>query len=178
VLILSGYLRSRYARRFPLSVTASLCFEQSYTEIDGDSATAAQLCTILSALSGLPLRQDLAITGSVNQLGSVQPVGGVSEKVEGFYSVCAKLGLTGTQGVVIPRRNAVNLILSDAVEEAVRAGRFHVYAIDDIDQALEILTGVDAGAEDLDEGFPEGSVNALVSAELMRMADVIRRYET
>ncbi|MFA6507467.1 MAG: AAA family ATPase, partial [Treponemataceae bacterium] len=105
VLILSGYLRSRYARNFPLSVTASLCFEQSYTEIDGDSATAAQLCTILSAISGLPLRQDLAITGSVNQLGSVQPVGGISEKIEGFFSVCLKMGLTGTQGVVIPRRN-------------------------------------------------------------------------
>jgi predicted ATP-dependent protease len=176
VLILSGYLRSRYARNFPLSVTASLCFEQSYTEIDGDSATAAQLCTILSALSGLPLRQDLAITGSVNQLGSVQPVGGVSEKVEGFFSVCSKLGLTGTQGVVIPRRNVANLILSDEVEDAVRAGTFHIYAVDGIDQALEILTGVPAGAETPEGDFPEGSVNHLVSRELLRMAEVIKRY--
>ncbi len=178
VLILSGYLRSRYARKFPLSITASLCFEQSYTEIDGDSATAAQLCTILSALSGLPLRQDLAITGSVNQLGSVQPVGGISEKIEGFFSVCAKLGLTGTQGVVIPRRNAVNLILSDEVEEAVRAGRFHIYAIDDIDQALEILTETPAGREGKDGSFPGGTVNGLVSMELKRMAEVIKSYET
>lgn len=178
VLILSGYLRSRYARTFPLSVTASLCFEQSYTEIDGDSATAAQLCTILSALSGLPLRQDLAITGSVNQLGSVQPVGGVGEKIEGFFSVCSKLGLSGTQGVVIPRRNAANLLLSEEVEDAVHAGRFHIYAIDSIDQALEIFTGTPAGSEKADGGFPSGTVNDLVSRELMRMADVIRRYET
>jgi predicted ATP-dependent protease len=178
VLILSGYLRSRYARNFPLSVTASLCFEQSYTEIDGDSATAAQLCTILSALSGLPLRQDLAITGSVNQLGAVQPVGGVSEKTEGFFSVCSKLGLTGTQGVVIPRRNLANLVLSDNVTEAIRKGLFHVYAVDDIDQALEILTGIPAGTEDPDGGFTEGTVNYLVSRELLRMAEVIRRYET
>lgn len=178
VLILSGYLRSRYARGFPLSVTASVCFEQSYTEIDGDSATAVQLCAILSALSGVPLRQDLAITGSVNQLGAVQPVGAVSEKIEGFYSICEKIGLTGTQGVVIPRRNIANLILSNAVEEAIKNGLFHIFAVDSIDQALEVLSGRIAGQEDRNGLFPEGTVNGLVSRELKRMADLIRRYET
>ncbi len=178
VLILSGYLRSRYARGFPLSITASVCFEQMYTAIDGDSATAVQLLAILSAISGVPLRQDLAVTGSVNQLGDVQPVGGVSEKIEGFHSICAKRGLTGTQGVVIPRRNVNNVILSDVVEDDVRAGRFHIYAIDSIDQALEVLCGRDAGARDAGGHFAEGSVNELVSRELKRMADVIRKYET
>lgn len=178
VLILSGYLRSRYARSFPLSITASVCFEQSYTAIDGDSATAIQLCVLLSAISGVPLRQDLAVTGSVNQLGDVQPVGGVSEKVEGFHAICAKRGLTGSQGVVIPRRNVENLVLSDEVEDSVRAGLFHVYAVDRLDQILEILAGKPAGEEDKNGRFPEGSVNALVSRELERMAKVIRRFET
>ena len=178
VLILSGYLRSRYARGFPLSVTASVCFEQMYTAIDGDSATAVQLLAILSAISGIPLRQDLAVTGSVNQFGDVQPVGGVSEKIEGFHSICAKRGLTGTQGVVIPRRNINNVLLSDEVEDDVRAGRFHIYAIDCIDQALEVLCGRPAGARDAGGNFAEGSVNELVSRELKRMADVIRKYET
>lgn len=178
VLILSGYLRSRYARGFPLSITASVCFEQMYTAIDGDSATSVQLLAILSAISGIPLRQDLAVTGSVNQLGDVQPVGGVSEKVEGFHSICEKRGLTGTQGVLIPRRNVNNLILSDKVEDDVRAGRFHVYAVDNIDQALEVLCGRPAGVRDGNGAFPEGTVNELVSRELKRMADVIRKYET
>ncbi len=178
VLILSGYLRSRYARTFPLSITASVCFEQMYTPIDGDSATAVQLCAILSAISGVPLRQDLAMTGSVNQLGDMQPVGGIPEKIEGFHSICAKRGLTGSQGVVIPRRNMVNLVLSDAVEADIRCGRFHIYAVGTIDQALEVLTGLDAGADDGSGNFPEASVNGAVSRELLRMAEVIRSYET
>lgn len=178
VLILSGYLRSRYARDFPLSVTASVCFEQSYTEIDGDSATAAQLCAILSAISGIPLRQDLALTGSINQFGALQPVGGVSEKVEGFYSICAKRGLSGSQGVVIPRRNVRQLLLTDEVEDAVRSGTFHIYAVDDIDQVLEILTGRRAGVEDDAGCFPEGSFNRKASQELKRMAEVVHSYET
>jgi predicted ATP-dependent protease len=178
VLILSGYLRSRYARGFPLSITASVCFEQMYTAVDGDSATAVQLLAILSAISGLPIRQDLAVTGSVNQLGDMQPVGGISEKVEGFHSICSKRGLSGTQGVLIPRRNINNLILSDKVEEDVRAGRFHIYAVDNIDQAIEVLCGRQAGTRGDSGSFPEGSVNELVSRELKRMADVIRKYET
>ena len=178
VLILSGYLRSRYARGFPLSVTASVCFEQSYTAIDGDSATAVQLCALLSSISGIPIRQDLALTGSVNQFGDIQPVGGVSEKIEGFHSICSKRGLSGTQGVVVPRRNIQNLILSDEVEDNVRAGRFHIYAVDTIDQAIEVLTGAKAGAEDKSGRYPESSLNGLVSKELERMAKVIRRFET
>jgi predicted ATP-dependent protease len=149
-----------------------------YTAIDGDSATSVQLLAILSAISGIPLRQDLAVTGSVNQLGDVQPVGGVSEKIEGFHSICEKRGLTGTQGVLIPRRNINNLILSDKVEDDVRSGRFHVYAVDNIDQALEVLCGRPAGVRDGNGAFPEGTVNELVSRELKRMADVIRKYET
>jgi lon-related putative ATP-dependent protease len=178
VLILSGYLRSRYARGFPLSITASVCFEQSYTAIDGDSATAVQLCVILSAIAGIPLRQDLAITGSVNQNGIVQPVGGVIEKVEGFYSICAKKGLSGSQGVVVPRRNMDNLLLGEEIEKAVKNGLFHIYAVDTIDQALEVLSGRPAGEADKNGLFPENSLNGAISRELKRMADVIRRYET
>ncbi len=178
VLILSGYLRSRYARTYPLSITASVCFEQMYTPIDGDSATAVQLCTIISAISGLPLRQDLAMTGSVNQLGDMQPVGGISVKIEGFHAVCARRGLTGTQGVIIPRRNIRNVILSEPVKDDVRAGKFHLFGVDTIDQALEVLTGKESGAPDREGQYPAGSVNGIVSQELKRMADVIRRYET
>ncbi|MCX7656050.1 MAG: AAA family ATPase [Treponemataceae bacterium] len=178
VLILSGYLRSRYARNFPLSITASVCFEQMYTPIDGDSATAVQLCTILSAISGIPLRQDLAMTGSVNQLGDMQPVGGVSEKVEGFFAICEKRGLTGSQGVIIPKRNVANLILKERVEEAIQQGQFHVYAVETIDQALEILTGQAAGELDKNGNFPPGTVNHAVSQELRRMAEVIHAFET
>ncbi len=178
VLILSGYLRSRYAHDFPLSLTCSVCFEQSYTEIDGDSATVVQLSAILSALSGLPLRQELALTGSVNQWGMIQPVGGVSRKIEGFYSICSKRGLTGSQGVIIPRKNINSLMLNHETEAAIARGDFHVYAIDTIDQALEILSGVNAGAEDGNGEFPQGSVNGLVSEELRRMADLVHRYET
>lgn len=178
VLILSGYLRSKYARSFPLSITASVCFEQSYTAIDGDSATAVQLCAIISAISGIPLRQDLAVTGSVNQLGFVQPVGSVSEKVEGFFSVCEQAGLSGSQGVVIPRRNVGNLVLSKRVLDAVEARTFRIYAVDNIDQILEVLTGSTPGAEDKDGNFPAGSLNAVVFKELRRMATLIHRFET
>jgi len=178
VLILSGYLRSRYARTYPLSITASVCFEQMYTPIDGDSATAVQLCTIVSAISGIPLRQDLAMTGSVNQLGDMQPVGGISQKIEGFHAVCARRGLSGTQGVIIPRRNIKNMILSEAVKNDVRNGNFHLYGVDTIDQALEVLTGKESGVLDRNGLYPAGSVNGIVSQELKRMADVIRRYET
>jgi lon-related putative ATP-dependent protease len=178
VLILSGYLRSRYARAFPLSITASVCFEQMYTPIDGDSATAVQLCAILSAISGIPLRQDLAMTGSVNQLGDVQPVGGVSEKIEGFHSICVKKGLTGTQGVVIPWRNRNQLILSPEVERDIQRGVFHIYAVHRIDEALELFADRPAGILKVDGTFDNDTVNGIVSQELRRMADVIRNYET
>ncbi len=178
VLILSGYLRSRYARDFPLSITASLCFEQSYTAIDGDSATIVQLCALISAIAGIPLRQDLAVTGSVNQFGDIQPVGGISEKIEGFFTICEQKGLTGTQGVIIPRRNLPNLILNDHIESLVSAGRFHIYAVNSIDEALEVLCGEPAGVPGPDGQFPPETLNGRVYRELKAMAEIIHQYET
>ena len=165
-------------RDFPLSITASLCFEQSYTAIDGDSATIVQLCALISAIAGVPLRQDLAVTGSVNQFGDIQPVGGISEKIEGFFSICERKGLTGTQGVIIPRRNLPNLILNDHIEEVVNAGRFHIFAVDSIDEALEVLAGKEAGEAGEDGAFPEDSLNGMVYRELKNMAEIIHDYET
>ena len=141
VLILGGFLGSRYATRFPLSLSASLVFEQSYAGVEGDSASLAELCALLSALAEVPLRQSLAITGSVNQQGQAQSVGGVNEKIEGFFDICAERGLTGDQGVIIPRTNAKNLMLRRDVVEAVEAGRFHVHAVETVDDAMELLTG-------------------------------------
>ena len=145
VLILSGYLRQMYAQDKPLTLSASLCFEQSYGGIDGDSASSTELYALLSRLANLPLRQDLAVTGSVNQWGEVQAIGGVNEKIEGFFDVCVQHGLTGQQGVLIPQANVRNLMLRHDVVEAIRAGRFHVYPITHIDQGLALLTGVPAG---------------------------------
>jgi lon-related putative ATP-dependent protease len=151
VLILSGYLRQMYAQDKPLTLSASLCFEQSYSGIDGDSASSTELYALLSRLADLPIRQDLAVTGSVNQWGDIQAIGGVNEKIEGFYDVCAEHGLTGTQGVIIPQANVRNLMLRSDVVEAIRLGRFHVYPITHIDQGLALLTGVPAGAVDTPE---------------------------
>lgn len=149
VMILEGYLRNRYARRHPLALSASLTFEQSYGWIEGDSASVAELLCLLSALADTPLRQDIAITGSVNQHGDIQAVGGVNEKIEGFFDVCQLKGLTGTQGVCLPRSNVRHLVLRHDVIEAIRAGHFHLWAIDTIDEGIELLTGIPAG--DLDE---------------------------
>lgn len=143
-LIIQGLLHRKYAREIPLALSASICFEQSYTEVDGDSASCASFYALISAIAQLPLRQDIAITGSLNQLGDVQPVGGVPEKIEGFFDTCQILGLTGTQGVIIPRRNLNNLLPADRVQKAVREGMFHVWAIDTVEQGLEILSGVDS----------------------------------
>ena len=145
VFIIAGYLRHMYAQEFPLSLSASLSFEQSYAGIDGDSASAAEIFALLSSLSGVPLRQDLAVTGSVNQFGEIQPIGGVNEKVEGFFLCCREIGLTGRQGVVIPARNLDNLVPSRDVIQAVRGGQFHIYPVGTIDEGLEILTGIEAG---------------------------------
>ncbi len=143
-LIIQGLLHRRYAHNIPLALSASICFEQSYTEVDGDSASCAEFFALLSAIAGIPLRQDIAITGSLNQLGDVQPVGGIPEKIEGFFDACSILGLTGTQGVIIPRRNAENLFIPDRMNEAVTSGRFHIWAIDTADEGLEILSGTSA----------------------------------
>jgi predicted ATP-dependent protease len=171
VLILSGYLAGRYVIDRPLSLSASLVFEQNYSGIEGDSASAAELCALLSALSGLPLRQDLAITGSVNQHGRIQAIGGVNEKIEGFFDICSRRGLSGNQGVLIPAANVKHLMLRNDVVEAVSAGQFSVYPVDDIDQCLSLLTGEEAGTEGKDGKFAAGTVNALVCEQLLAFAE-------
>ncbi len=176
VLILSSYLGARYAVDRPLSLRASLVFEQSYGGIDGDSASSTELYAILSALSGVPIRQDLAVTGSVNQYGEVQAIGGVNEKIEGFFDVCKERGLTGNQGVLIPESNAKHLMLRDDVVEAAESGKFTIYPIATIDDGIEVLTGEIAGERGDGGAFPEGSINARVEARLIELADARRRF--
>ena len=161
VLILAGYLRNRFGRQRPLSFSASLAFEQSYSGIDGDSASSAELYALLSRIGGIPLRQDIAVTGSVNQNGEIQAIGGVNEKIEGFYRVCKAVGLTGRQGVIIPEANVRHLVLHPEVVDAVREGRFHIYPVRTVDEGMEILTGLQAG-----EPGREGTVNGIVDAAL------------
>jgi predicted ATP-dependent protease len=169
MMVLSGFFRHRFGQELPAAMTASIAFEQSYSGIDGDSASSTELYVLLSALSGVPLRQDLAVTGSVDQYGTVQAIGGVNEKIEGFYRVCKAVGLTGTQGVLIPRANLNNLMLDPETVEAVERGRFHIYPVDNINQGIETLTGVRAG--ELEE---PGTINCLVSRRLHRMSDILR----
>jgi lon-related putative ATP-dependent protease len=176
VLILSGFLRGRFARKTPLALSASLCFEQSYAGIDGDSASSAEACALLSALAGVPIRQDLAVTGSVNQKGELQPIGGVNEKIEGFFDVCRARGLTGTQGVVIPSRNVPHLMLREDVIDAVREGDFRVIAVNTVDEAMEVLTGIPAGERGADETFPPGTVNGRVELRLLDLAGRVRAF--
>ncbi len=170
VMILSGFLGSRYAKDHPLSLSATLVFEQSYGGVEGDSASAAELCALLSAIADVPLRQALAVTGSVNQYGELQAVGGLDEKIEGFFDVCRARGLDGSQGVVLPSSNVRHLMLRRDVVEAAAAGKFHVYAVDTVDQVMELLTGVEAGERNWEAKFPEGSINARVEARLVAMA--------
>lgn len=171
VLILSGFLAARYALEQPLSLGATLVFEQSYGGIDGDSASSAELYALLSALSGLPLSQGFAVTGSVDQFGRVQPIGGVNEKIEGFFDLCAARGLTGAQGVLIPAANVKHLMLRRDVVEAAAAGTFRVFAVEHVDHGIEILTGVPAGEPDADGAWPEGTVNRLVRDRLQAFAE-------
>jgi lon-related putative ATP-dependent protease len=176
VLILGGYLRGKYAQDKPLTMSASLCFEQSYSGVEGDSASSTEVYAIISSLSGLPLRQDIAVTGSINQKGEIQPIGGVNEKIEGFYGVCKAKGLTGTQGVIIPHQNVDDLMLKTEVVEAVKEGKFHIYSVKTVDQGIEILTGVKAGERKEDGTFPEGSVNFLVNQQLKTYAETWKGY--
>ena len=169
IMILSGFMRSRFGQENPLTMTASICFEQSYSGIDGDSASSTELYGLLSALSGVPLRQDLAVTGSVDQYGTVQAIGGVNEKIEGFFRVCKAVGMTGRQGVLAPRANIRNLMLDSETVEAVERGVFHIYPVDTIDDGIEILTGVRAGA--IDE---RGTINYLVAERLRGMSEKLR----
>ncbi len=174
ILILAGYLGEAYARGFPLALSASLVFEQSYGGVDGDSASSSELYALISAISGVPIKQSLAVTGSVNQRGQIQPVGGINEKIEGFFDLCRARGLNGEQGVLIPAANVKHLMLREDVVEAANRGEFHVYAVETIDQGIELLTGMQAGESD-DEGvFPEGSVNFLVQNQLAEFAKLAK----
>ncbi len=178
VLILSSFLASRFARNRPLTLSASLVFEQSYGRVDGDSASVAESCVLLSALAEVPIKQSLAITGSVNQHGMVQAIGGVNQKIEGFFDICRAAGLTGEQGVVIPASNVKHLMLRPDVVAAVEQGQFHVDAVETVDQAVELLTGLAAGEPQEDGSYPEGTVNYRAAArldELFRLRQQISR---
>lgn len=176
LLILSGFFGARFAQDKLLNFSASICFEQSYAGIDGDSASSTELYGLLSSLAGLPIRQSIAVTGSVDQRGQLQPIGGVNEKIEGFFDVCRARGLTGEQGVVIPVQNLNNLMLRREVRDAVHEARFHVWAIATIDEGMEILTGVPAGVQDATGKWPEGSVNARVDRRLRELTEVWRSF--
>jgi predicted ATP-dependent protease len=176
VLILSGYLRALFAQDKPLTLSASVCFEQSYGGVDGDSASSAEVYVLLSALADAPLRQDLAVTGSVNQKGEVQPIGGVNEKIEGWFEACRTRGLTGTQGVLIPALNVPDLMLDDEVVEACRAGKFAVYPISHVSEGIELLAGVPAGERTAQGSYEEGSIHARADAHLRDLAEQIRQF--
>lgn len=176
VMILWGYLAGRFAQDYPLALAASLVFEQSYDTVDGDSASAAELLALLSCLAGVPLRQDLAVTGSLNQLGEIQSIGGVNQKIEGFFDLCRARGLTGTQGVIIPRANVQHLMLREDVLEAAERKHFSVYAVSHVDEAIEILTGMTAGVLNKDGSLPKDSVNGRVDAKLRGFAERARTF--
>jgi predicted ATP-dependent protease len=167
VLIITGYLRRMFAHNKPLALTASLCFEQSYSGVDGDSASIAEIFALVSELSGIPLDQSFAVTGSISQRGQIQPIGGANEKIEGFFDLCQTRGLTGSQGVIIPQRNAADLMLRHDVVEAVAAGKFHVHAVSSVEQGIELLTGIPAGVPNADGVYPEGSVFRAVDDRLL-----------
>jgi lon-related putative ATP-dependent protease len=171
VLILSSFLASRYAAEQPLSLSASLVFEQTYGQVEGDSASVAELCALLSSLANAPIRQSLAVTGSVDQFGRVQAIGAVNEKIEGYFDICSRRGLTGSQGVLIPAANVTHLMLRQDVVDAAAAGQFHIYAVETVDDALELLTGIAVGAPDA-----EGSLSQRVAQRLKHLAELRRKY--
>jgi lon-related putative ATP-dependent protease len=176
VMILTAYLREKFAHNKPLSLSASLCFEQSYGMIEGDSASSTELYVLLSAISGVPIYQGIAVTGSVSQKGEIQPVGGVTQKIEGFFEICKHKGLNGKQGVIIPAKNVNNLMLKQAVVDAVAQGRFHLYPVESIEQGIEILTGVQAGERQPDGTYPEGTIFRKVDDRLRQMAETAREF--
>ena len=176
VYILSGYLGEKFAQDIPLSLTASICFEQLYNGVDGDSASSTELYAILSSLSGVPINQSIAVTGSVNQKGEIQPIGGVNEKIEGFFQICETRGLDGSHGVIIPIQNVKNLNLADNVLEAVKNKKFHIYAISSIDEGIELLTGVPAGKKDSNGRFPAGTINYLAYEKLKKYAEISKKH--
>jgi len=174
LLTLSGYLGGKYAHDRPLSLSASISFEQLYDEIEGDSASSTELYALLSSLARLPVRQGIAITGSVDQRGNIQPIGGANEKIEGFFQTCKRLGLTGEQGVILPEQNVVHLMLSAEVRQAVAEGRFHIYPVSTVDEGIEILTGVPAGDLEQDGTYPPDSVHGRVMARLAEIAENLK----
>jgi lon-related putative ATP-dependent protease len=176
VMIISGYLQGKFAQRRPLSMNAHVCFEQSYGGVDGDSASSTEIYAILSSLAQKPIRQDIAVTGSVNQNGRVQAIGGVNEKIEGFFHACKRKGLTGNQGVMIPSANVPNVVLRNDVSEAIENGQFHIYAVDSIEEGVEILTGMTAGEQQEDGSYPEGTLFNLVEKKLDVYAETYRKY--
>jgi len=175
--IIAGYLRSKFAQDKPLSLAASICFEQSYSGVDGDSASSTEIYALASALSGLPLRQDIAVTGSINQQGDIQAIGGVNEKIEGFFDVCRIKGLTGTQGVMMPASNVEDLMLREDILEAVAAGKFHIWPIAKVEHGIELLTGMTAGQKNGDGKFEPGTVLALIDDRLSAMARTLKEFE-
>jgi predicted ATP-dependent protease len=176
VLILSGYLGWKYAQDKPLSLSASICFEQSYSGVEGDSASSTELYAILSSLADVPMKQNIAVTGSVNQKGEVQPIGGVNQKVEGFFDVCEAKGLTGDQGVMVPHQNIRNLMLREDIVQAVRDKKFYIYAVKTIDEGIEVLTGVPSGERQADGTYPEGTLNHRVDRQLAKFAERLKGY--
>jgi lon-related putative ATP-dependent protease len=176
VLILAGYIGQKYAQEMPLSLSASLCFEQLYGGVDGDSASSAELYAILSSLSEVPINQSIAVTGSVNQKGEIQPIGGATSKIEGFFELCKVRGLTGKQGVIIPHQNVKNLVLNDEVIEAVKNGMFHIYPVKTIDEGIEILTGVESGQKNADGYYKTGTINWLVYEKLRKYALTVANF--
>ena len=175
--IIAGFLRSQFAQDKPLSLAASICFEQSYSGVDGDSASSTEIYALASALSGLPLRQDIAVTGSINQQGDIQAIGGVNEKIEGFFDVCSIKGLTGTQGVMMPESNVEDLMLREDVLEAVAAGTFHIWPVAKVEQGIEILTGIAAGKKNGDGKFEPGTVLGMIDERLHTMAHMLKEFE-
>jgi lon-related putative ATP-dependent protease len=176
VLVLSGYLRRRFAQNKPLSISASIAFEQSYSGVDGDSASSTEIYALLSSLAEVPIKQFIAVTGSVNQKGEVQAIGGVNHKIEGFFHCCKAAGLTGSQGVMIPDSNVKDLMLRKDVLDAVKAGQFHIYSVKTIDQGIEILTGMPAGEQKPDGSYPEGTINQLVNKKLEELARGLKEF--
>jgi predicted ATP-dependent protease len=176
VMILTGFLGGKFAQDIPLAFSASITFEQMYEGVEGDSASSAELYALLSSLSGCSLRQDLAVTGSVNQRGQIQAIGGVNEKIEGFYDACRLKGLTGNQGVIIPQSNVQHLMLREDVVQAVNDGRFHIYPVSTIDEGIEILTGMKAGEQDAKGEYPKNTFNFVVRSRLKEFAETVQDF--
>jgi lon-related putative ATP-dependent protease len=178
VLILNGFMGWKYAQEYPLSLSASIAFEQSYEGVEGDSASSTELYSLISSLADVPIKQSIAVTGSVNQKGEIQPIGGINQKIEGFFEVCRAKGLTGDQGILMPAKNLKHLMLRDEVVDAVQNGQFHIWAVNTVDEGLEVLTGLEAGQKKEDGSYPEGTINYKVDKNLREMANRLKFYST